>query len=377
MGTAKALLQGKQSLAALRKEYATAHDAAPNQVQAPILQCPLEEDAMSVPSVDQLEPVQQPASLDEEWAEVENRTAALKAHADASAGKVADTSTGTEVPVPWLEVQQWLVAQPVDEALIEALIDDKVASAGIFGCLRPSTRGDVPGLSGRLQQDKNSLICFKMTSFDLFNVMHFRMLRTLYTKLTRNRACPTIGGHWEVMGFQHTDPRTDINRSGGLLNIIHLAWFLSSPQLIDVLRSMFVLSQNQDQEFPLALVSINITSMVLKAFATGHFSRLCNSNGAVLETTCKLHAAGLWFFQSRWKSQKRSIREGHMQAALQEVEAQLVKPQKLLGTFQKGLEDSRQKNQLSKLEFTDLDQERTSTEASRKVEELPKRYLGA
>mmetsp|Transcript_7656 Transcript_7656/g.10597 ORF Transcript_7656/g.10597 Transcript_7656/m.10597 type:complete len:337 (-) Transcript_7656:1-1011(-) len=332
MGTAKALLQSKQSLAVLRKEYATTRDGALIKAHPAAEETVAFQDAHT----------QEPATLEEEWGEVEARTAALREQMNASAGKVVEASEGTEVPVPWSEVQHWMTAQTIDESLIEALIDEKVASSGIFGCLRSSTRADIPGLSRRLEQDRNSVLCFKMTSFDLFNVMHFRMLRTLYTKLTRNKACPTIGGHWEVMGFQHTDPRTDINRSGGVLNIIHLAWFLSSPQLIDTLRSMFVLSQSQDQEFPLALVSINITSLVLQAFVAGHSSKLCNSSGAVLETTCKLHAAGLWFFQSRWRSLKRSIRAGDMQLALQEVDAQLVKPQKLLGTFERSLEESRQ-----------------------------------
>lgn len=35
-----------------------------------------------------------------------------------------------------------------------------------------------------------------------------------------SQVCPSIGRHWEVLGFQGGDPRTDLNRSGGLLNVL-------------------------------------------------------------------------------------------------------------------------------------------------------------
>mmetsp|Transcript_52127 Transcript_52127/g.124160 ORF Transcript_52127/g.124160 Transcript_52127/m.124160 type:complete len:387 (+) Transcript_52127:81-1241(+) len=384
MGTAKALLQGRQTLASLRKEYeATPSTASALSSSSPQSDTTALEEAMDAEATTTkgapsgAEPA--PKSLEEEWGDVEARTVELRTRAEASFGKAVETSAtaeGTEVPVSWSEVQRWIAAQVVDQSLLQSLMQEKVPAGGLGSCFGASrSKADVPGLHKKLRQDKEATICFKMISFDPFNAMHFRMLRTLYTKLTRNRACPTIGGHWEVMGFQHTDPRTDLNRSGGVLNVIHMAWFLSSPQLVDTMKTIFVLSQDQEQEFPFALVSINITSMVLNAFLEGRLSSVCNSSSSVLETTCRANAAGLWYFQTRWRGLKRTIRSGHMQPALHEVEAQLAKPAKLFEFFQKALDENRQKNEPSKLEFTDLSHDGKSTQASAtSAGALPMRY---
>merc|ERR1719464_1345004 len=121
------------------------------------------------------------------------------------------------------------------------------------------------------------------------------MLRTLYTKLTRNKMCPSIGLHWEVLGFQHTDPRTDLNRSGGVLNVLHLFFFVSHH--FELLKAAYLLAQDTEQNFPLACVSISITRMVLEGFFAGRLSTLCN-NSDVLDATCRVYAGGLFHFYS-------------------------------------------------------------------------------
>jgi len=179
------------------------------------------------------------------------------------------------------------------------------------------------------------------------------MLRTVYAKLTRNTWCPSVGSHWEVLGFQAGDPRTDINRSGGVLNIFQLFFFTTHyPELA---MSCFQLSLDYHQNFPLACISINISALVMESFSAGHLSSLCKKEHgdlAVLELICRLHSAGLSHFCTQWKSQKRSIQ--HTQQTLNEVKALLErKPSKLLDELSS--QGTRATKAMSTPDFADLE----------------------
>lgn len=197
------------------------------------------------------------------------------------------------------------------------------------------------------------MLFLKVTQFDFNEVVHFRMLRTLYTKLTRNKMCGSIGRHWEVLGFQHTDPRTDLNRSGGLLNVLHMFYFVSHH--FELLKAAYLLAQDEHQNFPLACVSINITRMVMESLLTGRLSSLCNARDSrgVLETTCKVYTGGLFHFYSRWRSLKRTIRDTEL--TFNEVRALVEKrPARLIIELEKAVADTRAKTDPSRFEFTEL-----------------------
>jgi len=313
--------------------------------------------------------------LEDEWGEVEARTAELQASKQHTHGKVVQGS-GTEEPISWREVQEWLTHFIVDPMILEPLRDAQVPSSSACSCMSGArSKADVPGLRGKLLKEKDLVLCLKLTEFDLFDNTHFRMLRTLYTKLTHNKACPTIGSHWEVLGFQNTDPRTDLNRSGGLLNILHLAWFLSKPQYIELLKSIFHLSQDPIQEFPLACISINITKMVLEALMDGKLSSLCNKAEEVLNAICYLHAASMWYYAHRWRTQKRAIED--VEVTLKEVHSVLMRPAKLVSMFDRALLDMSRSRDASKLEFTNLSFGATGGHAAAqgsRQQALPKRY---
>ena len=48
------------------------------------------------------------------------------------------------------------------------------------------------------------------------------MLRTIYRQLTSTTVdCPRYGSHWETIGFQGTDPSTDL-RGVGILGLVQV-----------------------------------------------------------------------------------------------------------------------------------------------------------
>ena len=71
-----------------------------------------------------------------------------------------------------------------------------------------------------------------------------------------SRACPVIGPHWEQIGFQGVDPRTDINRSMKMLAALQ-AWhglFLLTASYIHIFILIFCRTQ---------LIDLDILFLVL------------------------------------------------------------------------------------------------------------------
>nr|CAG4711956.1 unnamed protein product [Naegleria fowleri] len=99
---------------------------------------------------------------------------------------------------------------------------------------------------------------------------HERILFTIYKKITGDKQnCPSIGPHWEAIGFQRTDPKTDL-RGVGMLGLTQLLFFVYSDER--TLRDIYLLSHTQN--FPLAVVSLNMTQLVLKMMLDGKLSRI-------------------------------------------------------------------------------------------------------
>lgn len=293
------------------------------------------------------------AGLESEWDDVGARTEVMQKEAQENYGKAVAVEDVSCQPISYKEVYQWILQLDVDYDVLRPYNQDPEDGGVRCGCLS-KPRGGIPGLPATAQKEKDLLLFLKCTDFDFNNITHFRMLRTIYTKLTRNKSCASIGRHWEVLGFQAGDPRTDLNRSGGVLNVVQLFYFLS--QHFEILKAAWLLSQDEQQNFPLACISIAITKMVVDAFLAGQLSSICKKSSprGVLETINKLHTAGLYHFYSQWRHLKRTIRD--TEQTYKEVSALLTrKPAKLLDLLVQGVESERARQDPSKLEFTNLD----------------------
>merc|ERR1719183_3434386 len=119
----------------------------------------------------------------------------------------------------------------------------------------------------------------------------------------------------------------------------------------DILKAIWLLSQDQVQEFPLFLVSIRITRIVTDALLAGQLSAVVNKagrdsirrgrgangsqrqgDGGLFETTCLMHTAGLFHFYYVWRHHKHTIEDAAKTYA--EVDYLMTKkPAKLLKDF--------------------------------------------
>ncbi|CAK9066249.1 unnamed protein product [Durusdinium trenchii] len=267
--------------------------------------------------------------MEDEWEEIGRRTEELAKQAREAKGKVAPKQDVLGQPVSYKEVHGWLWQE--------------------FGT---GKTGEDQG-SGEERMGKDLLLRVKGTKFDFNDTMHHRMLRTIYCKLARCKVCPRTGSHWEVLGFQGNDPLTDLNRSAGLLNVLQMFFFFA--HYFDLLKSAYHLSQDDEQNFPLAAVGINITKIVMDQWAAGHLESLEDRFGAV-HATARAFSAGLYHFYFRWRTQKRTIRDSEL--TFNEVKRHLSsQPVALLEELDKAQMARKQKEDLAEqVDFTDLGQ---------------------
>merc|ERR1712232_614205 len=78
--------------------------------------------------------------------------------------------------------------------------------------------------------------------------------------------------------------------------------------------AVFNLAQDCNQNFQLFCISINITMLIMNAFATGKMQSLLpavfdSASRTVFESVCEVHCASLHYFYYQWRCQKRTIRD--------------------------------------------------------------------
>ncbi|KAM4644984.1 ELMO domain-containing protein 3 isoform 8-T8 [Amazona ochrocephala] len=163
--------------------------------------------------------------------------------------------------------------------------------------------------------------------------VHMRILQTIYKKLTRSRlGCPRYGAHWEELGFQGTDPGTDL-RGTGMLALMQLLFFVMDPQMLPLALDIFRLSQHETQEFPFGIMSVNITRIVLQALREERLSRECNRRQQVIAVLNDLYAAAFLRLYRTWKGQHKTIADSCF--LLKELELSTKrKPKQLLKSLE-------------------------------------------
>jgi hypothetical protein len=84
----------------------------------------------------------------------------------------------------------------------------------------------VPRLnSSELMKERDLMFAIARLKLDTSIAEHEILLKSIYKKLTKEENCRLIGHHWVDIGFQGSDPKTDI-RGAGVLGLIHMLFFI-------------------------------------------------------------------------------------------------------------------------------------------------------
>ena len=238
----------------------------------------------------------------DEWDEVN----ALR-QTEKEAGGVTDEGGGqTEGAVTFAECRAWYLTQALEARSGEmaAVRDELGASAvpSVCPCL-----GD-PGLGADL--DCERVYCYALSRVGMEDPvcreMNVKILQALYMGFTGvPRPVLRFGGHWEDIGFQGNDPGTDL-RSCGALALVQLYHLLE----FDMKNAghLYLLSVHEYQNFPLAVVSINVTSWALEALRRNLLNAAIRDCGSVLDAMNRFHVGTMYEFYLVWKRGHESMR---------------------------------------------------------------------
>jgi hypothetical protein len=143
-------------------------------------------------------------------------------------------------------------------------VGDNVSVGGFWGCMWSCFHTDIKENTPDYSE-RDYLLCLQNVAFDHTNKIHRRILLTLYRRFIKPKRSdpdvPTIGTHWEKLGFQGDNPATDL-RSTGMVGLLHLLYLVdATPHFADALwRS----ASNPMTAFNLAIVSFNFSGVAME-----------------------------------------------------------------------------------------------------------------
>ncbi|XP_067857221.1 ELMO domain-containing protein 3 [Heptranchias perlo] len=175
-----------------------------------------------------------------------------------------------------------------------------------------------PRLHKELQEERDLVFAIGQCSLDNDQKVHLRVLQTIYKKLTGAKFdCARYGSHWEQLGFQGTDPGTDL-RGTGFLGLMHTLYMVMDLQTLPLARDIYKLSQHQTQNFPFSLMSINITRITIQALREECLTKDCNRRQQVIGVLNDFYVAAFLHLYQIWKTQHKTISDSGF--VLKEVE---------------------------------------------------------
>ena len=91
--------------------------------------------------------------------------------------------------------------------------------ARLFSCFKSK-----PRLDDELDEERDIVFALTKVAYDSRIAQHEIVLKTIYKKLLKTDECRQVGNHWQDIGFQRTDPATDIRGAGmlGALQMLYL-----------------------------------------------------------------------------------------------------------------------------------------------------------
>ncbi|XP_061842156.1 ELMO domain-containing protein 3 isoform X2 [Nerophis lumbriciformis] len=175
-----------------------------------------------------------------------------------------------------------------------------------------------PRLHRELLEERDLVFTIAQCHVDNSQTVHMRVLQTIYKRLIGCRLdCPRYGTHWENIGFQGTDPATDL-RGTGFLGLMHTLYFVMDPETLPLARDIYKLSQHSTQNFPFSVMSINMTRIALQVLREEALSKECNRRQQVVGVLNEFYVATYLHLYQLWKTQQKTIADSGF--VLKEVE---------------------------------------------------------
>ncbi|XP_028968545.1 ELMO domain-containing protein 3 [Galendromus occidentalis] len=173
-----------------------------------------------------------------------------------------------------------------------------------------------------LIEERCLMFALAQVPFDSDSKCHNQMLQTIYRKLSNSTYdSPRFGAHWETIGFQGNDPATDL-RGCGILGLLQLLYLSTHPDNEAVTKDIYNISVDHVQNFPFAVMGINMTKIALEALREDCLNKLCNRRRCVAPVLNDFYVGTYLIMFLSWQKSAATVSDtGHI---LQEV-AKFVK----------------------------------------------------
>jgi len=167
--------------------------------------------------------------------------------------------------------------------------------------------GQPPNLPPHMRHTVRLIQATALIPFSNEDPIHLAMLRTLYRQFTSTTLdCPRYGSHWEQIGFQGSDPSTDL-RGVGLLGLVQAVYLVMTPELLPFSHDVYQLSRDQGHDFPLMVLSLNITKITLHVLRDGLLNKHIKLEEDVWRTFNFYYACLMFHVYNTWKTKNLSI----------------------------------------------------------------------
>lgn len=154
-----------------------------------------------------------------------------------------------------------------------------------FGLCRPTV------LNSSLLDEYHTIVKISKLGLDPKDKQSYDVLRKFYKILeSSDYDAPDQGAHWENIGFQNSNPSTDL-RSVGLLALLHLLSFLDTNHTYA--RSLYLFVRSEGRNIPFAVLGINLSKLVLDCMREGRLNYEFNMTESVHEVMNNFYQ-GLW-----------------------------------------------------------------------------------
>ena len=159
----------------------------------------------------------------------------------------------------------------------------------------------VTKLPPNLLRERDQIFAYAKVSFDDKNPLHFRMLTTIYRQLTDLKHCDRCGEHWKKIGFQGTDPATDL-RGVRMLGILQMLAFISLN--FDFIKYVHSYSLDDIYHFPLAAGLLNVTEIMMQTLREGKLNNVILHQKSVINAVNAFYFAVFFKFFMMYKANK-------------------------------------------------------------------------
>lgn len=122
----------------------------------------------------------------------------------------------------------------------------------------------------------------------------------------RGAECARTGSHWTSIGFQGSDPSTDL-RAAGMLAPLLMLRFASDRATRPRALAIVAASRDETRSFPMMAAGIRWTVAALRALRGGRLAAACNRDRDVLAHVHSLYAAMWKEFATRWRVERLTI----------------------------------------------------------------------